>query len=93
MIKERELRKVTREKDREAKQLKMLEKKKTEPRKQSGNCCKANENLIYSIYDNLVIVTDICSENIEAFKNGICSFGYKYNKFIEKKKNLIIYQS
>lgn len=75
MIKERELRKIIREKDRESKQLKMLEKKKTEPKKLSGNCCKTNENLIYSIYDNLVIVTNICSENINAFKNGICSFG------------------
>lgn len=75
MVKERELKKIIKKKDKEIKQLKIFEKKQTEPRRMLGNCCKENENLIVSLYDNLVIIMDICSENINSFKNGICSFG------------------
>lgn len=73
--KERELKKLIKEKEKEKKQVKNLERRRTEIKRINPNCCKDNENLICSIYENLVIVMDICSENISSFKNGICAFG------------------
>lgn len=75
MNKEREYKRLKKEKDKEKKQIHDLQRNIQDYKKNNNSSNKDYEAIIVSIYESLMIIMDISINNIDSFKEAICNLG------------------